>query len=33
MQNIFVPSRRRVLIIEVYAFHEKGFHKRGGKKY
>ena len=28
-----VPSRRRALVLEVYAFHEKGFYKRSGEVY
>ena len=31
--EILVPSKRRALVIEVYAFHEKGFHKRGREEY
>ena len=28
-----MPSRRRALVLEVYAFHKKGFYKRGGEEY
>ena len=28
-----MPSRRKALVLEVYAFHEKGFYKRGGEEY
>ena len=31
--EILVPYRRKTLVLEVYAFHEKGFYKRGGEEY
>ena len=31
--KILVPSRRKALILEVHAFHEKGFYKIDGEEY
>ena len=28
-----MPSRRRALALEVYAFHKNDFYKRGGEEY